>query len=54
MSGSSASKDGLHGELMTRSGDLAGRYRLKYYGDAKGLGGSVTPFEGVSGEFELL
>jgi neutral ceramidase len=46
--------DDKHGELMTRSDDLGGRYRLKYYGDAKGLGGSVTPFEGVSGEFELL
>jgi neutral ceramidase len=53
-SDSSASLDGPHGELMTRSGDLAGRYRLKYYGDAKGLGGGLTPFEGVSGEFELL
>jgi neutral ceramidase len=43
-----------HGELMARDGGLAGRYRLKYYGDAKALGGSVTPFEGTSGEFELL
>ena len=53
-SDSSALLDDPHGELMTRSGDLAGRYRLKYYGDAKGLGGGLTPFEGVSGEFELL
>jgi neutral ceramidase len=51
---SSALQDDPHGELMTRSGDLAGRYRLKYYGDAKGLGGGLTAFEGVSGEFELL
>jgi neutral ceramidase len=43
-----------HGELMAREGGLAGRYRLKYYGDAKALGGSVTHFEGISGEFELL
>ena len=50
----SASQHDAHGELMTRSGDLAGRYRLRYYGDAKGLGGNLNPFEGTSGEFELL
>ena len=42
-----------HGELMSRGSELAGRYRLKYYGDARSLGGSITPFEGTSGEFEL-
>jgi neutral ceramidase len=43
-----------HGELlMTRGSELAGRYRLKYYGDARALGGSITPFEGTSGEFEI-
>jgi neutral ceramidase len=33
--------------------DEAGTYRLRYYGDAKGLGGTITPFEGVSREFYL-
>ncbi|KAF2420131.1 neutral/alkaline non-lysosomal ceramidase [Tothia fuscella] len=28
-----------------------GTYRLHYYGDAKSLGGEITPFEGVSGKF---
>jgi neutral ceramidase len=42
-----------HGELMSRGSELAGRYRLKYYGDARSLGGSITPFEGTTGEFEL-
>jgi neutral ceramidase len=43
-----------HGELlMTRGSELAGRYRLKYYGDARALGGSITPFEGTSGEVEI-
>ncbi|KEQ76557.1 neutral/alkaline nonlysosomal ceramidase-like protein [Aureobasidium namibiae CBS 147.97] len=31
-----------------------GRYRIKYFGDGKGIGGSITAFEGVSGEFELV
>lgn len=31
-----------------------GRYRLRYFGDAKGLTGKITPFEGVSGVFELV
>jgi neutral ceramidase len=38
---------------MTRGSELAGRYRLKYYGDARALSGSITPFEGTSGEFEI-
>ncbi|EGS18628.1 uncharacterized protein CTHT_0052330 [Thermochaetoides thermophila DSM 1495] len=29
-------------------------YRIRYYGDAKSLGGSVTPFEGMSSEFMLV
>lgn len=33
---------------------LKGRYRFRYFGDAKSIGGSVTAFEGVSGEFELI
>lgn len=31
----------------------AGMYRIRYYGDWKALGGTVTPFEGVSGSFTL-
>lgn len=55
-SGASGAKQGddPRSELMTRGEDLAGRYRLKYYGDAKALGGSINAFEGVSGEFDIL
>ncbi|KAI1819557.1 Neutral/alkaline nonlysosomal ceramidase [Xylaria intraflava] len=31
----------------------AGMYRLRYFGDAKSLGGTITPFEGVSSAFKL-
>jgi neutral ceramidase len=31
-----------------------GTYRLHYYGDAKTVGGEISPFEGVSGNFEVL
>lgn len=31
-----------------------GRYRIRYFGDAKSLAGQITEFEGVSGEFELV
>ncbi|KAI2624086.1 Neutral/alkaline nonlysosomal ceramidase [Xylaria nigripes] len=31
-----------------------GTYRIRYFGDAKGLGGKITPFEGVSSNFRLL
>ncbi|KAI1653367.1 Neutral/alkaline nonlysosomal ceramidase [Daldinia decipiens] len=31
-----------------------GRYRIRYFGDAKNLAGQITEFEGVSGEFELV
>ncbi|KAI0885422.1 Neutral/alkaline nonlysosomal ceramidase [Annulohypoxylon maeteangense] len=31
-----------------------GRYRIRYFGDAKNLAGKITEFEGVSGEFELV
>lgn len=35
-------------------GDVeAGTYRFRYYGDSKSLGGTITSFEGVSGQFEL-
>ncbi|KAK8050537.1 hypothetical protein PG994_012267 [Apiospora phragmitis] len=30
-----------------------GVYRIRYFGDAKTLGGSITPFEGVSREFTV-
>lgn len=33
--------------------DQPGEYRLRYFGDAKGLGGSFTPFEGASSIFKL-
>ncbi|KAG8625322.1 hypothetical protein KVT40_007073 [Elsinoe batatas] len=33
---------------------LQGRYRIKYYGDAKSLGGSLEPFQGVTREFDLV
>ena len=31
----------------------AGQYRVKYYGDSKAVGGTITAFEGVSGQFVL-
>ncbi|KKA28632.1 hypothetical protein TD95_001887 [Thielaviopsis punctulata] len=31
----------------------AGEYRLRYYGDAKGLGGKIAGFNGTSGVFEV-
>ena len=31
----------------------AGRYRFKYYGDSKSIGGKITAFEGTSGEFRI-
>jgi neutral ceramidase len=31
----------------------AGTYRIRYYGDWKGVGGGITGFEGVSGSFSL-
>ncbi|KAA8571727.1 hypothetical protein EYC84_001706 [Monilinia fructicola] len=30
-----------------------GWYRVRYFGDSKVVGGTITPFEGVSGEFQL-
>lgn len=38
----------------TSTEDVPGTYRLKYYGDAKGLGGGITPFEGSSSMFNLV
>ena len=31
-----------------------GRYRLRYFGDAKSIGGSITPFEGTTSSFSLV
>jgi neutral ceramidase len=43
-----------HSDLFVRNaGDLKGLYRLHYYGDHKALSGTITPFEGVSGEFRI-
>jgi neutral ceramidase len=42
-----------HTELFHRDVDLRGRYRLRYYGDAKSLGGAITAFEGTSAEFTI-
>ena len=35
------------------AGVAAGTYRLRYYGDARSLTGTITPFEGVSGQFTV-
>lgn len=42
-----------HTDLLVRDWNLQGTYRLRYYGDAKALGGSIVPFEGTSGEFMI-
>ena len=31
-----------------------GRYRVRYFGDIKSLGGTITPFEGSSEKFEVV
>jgi neutral ceramidase len=36
------------------TGPAAGKYRIRYYGDAKALGGKITSFEGASGEFSIV
>ena len=35
-------------------GAAAATYRLRYYGDAKAIGGKVTAFQGQSGAFRLV
>jgi neutral ceramidase len=35
------------------TGVESGKYRIKYYGDAKAVGGKITAFEGTSGVFSL-
>lgn len=34
--------------------DSKGVYRLRYFGDAKSLGGTITPFEGATSSFLLI
>lgn len=34
--------------------ELMGRYRIRYFGDSKSIGGTITAFDGVSGEFKLV
>ncbi|KAF2769071.1 ceramidase like protein [Teratosphaeria nubilosa] len=43
-----------HGGLAVRESALQGLYRLRYFGDAKAFGGTITAFEGVSGEFRIV
>lgn len=50
-----AERDALSAKAAEeKAAALKGRYRLRYFGDAKSLGGSITAFEGTSGEFELV
>lgn len=35
------------------SAPATGTYRIKYYGDSKSVGGTITPFNGTSGAFTL-
>ncbi|KAK5127172.1 hypothetical protein LTR85_008533 [Meristemomyces frigidus] len=51
--GSADDRNEEHGDLLVRDSELKGLYRLRYYGDSKALGGSITAFEGVSGEFRI-
>lgn len=41
-------------EWETRAEDEKGLYRLRYYGDAKSLGGKISPFTGTSAVFTLV
>lgn len=36
------------------TGALAGTYKIRYYGDAKAVGGTITSFQGESAPFRLL
>ncbi|KAK4626303.1 Neutral ceramidase 2 [Fulvia fulva] len=49
----SEDSSGVHTDLLVRDSPLKGRYRLRYYGDYKSLGGGITPFEGTSGVFTI-
>ncbi|KAK7731988.1 hypothetical protein SLS57_000966 [Botryosphaeria dothidea] len=37
----------------TSEDTAAGTYRIKYYGDSKAVGGTITAFNGTSGEFTI-
>ncbi|WPH01643.1 hypothetical protein R9X50_00449300 [Acrodontium crateriforme] len=50
----SESGDYGHNDILIRDDGLKGLYRLRYYGDWKSVGGTITAFEGVSGEFRIL
>jgi neutral ceramidase len=41
-------------ERVSPHSALSGHYRLRYYGDAKRIGGVVTPFVGTSGIFTIV
>lgn len=43
-------------EIIWESEPLSepGRYRLRYFGDSKAVGGTITPFEATSEEFALM
>ena len=41
-------------EWKVEEGTESGKYRFRYFGDAKSVLGKVTGFEGVSGEFEVV
>jgi neutral ceramidase len=41
-------------EWETGEQDAKGVYRLRYYGDAKSLGGNISPFTGTSAVFTLV
>ncbi|KAF9697917.1 hypothetical protein EKO04_004002 [Ascochyta lentis] len=47
----SISHSDSHSEV---SSNLQGRYRVRYFGDSKSVGGTITPFDGLSGEFRIL
>ena len=42
-----------HNELLVKKDQLQGLYRIRYQGDSKALGGSITAFEGTSSEFKI-
>ena len=42
-----------HGDLMARQSELKGLYRIRYNGDSKSLGGTISAFEGKSDEFRI-
>lgn len=42
-----------HDDLRARRDQLKGLYRIRYKGDSKSLGGTITAFEGTSDEFRI-